>query len=374
MRILFITNNYTPYNGGVVSSIQATVSALQALGHEVQIVTLDFLGGEHQDPPYVHRVPSLLRFTYKNNRMAVPWRAQRYLRALINRYSPDIIHVHHPFLLGWLGAKLGKRLSIPVVFTYHTLYEHYAHYVPAPQSLVTWYIRWHVRRFFKYVQGIILPSTALRGRIPEGKAKILVLPSGLNPYFIDLPLRLIIIQENRILKLLLVSRFVPEKNIEWLLDVIVLLKFCRVELTLVGHGAYYERLRMYAHDQLNLKQMVQFILKPTPQEIVSYYKKTDIFVFPSVSDTQGLVLAEAMACGKPVIALDGPGQRDIIRDGYNGYIVHTKKQMADTIIALARDGQLYKRLQEGAWHTGRSYDPLFLTQRLVTFYNELLGK
>jgi 1,2-diacylglycerol 3-alpha-glucosyltransferase len=374
MRILFITNNYTPYSGGVVSSIQATVGALQALGHEVQIVTLNFLGAKHQDPPYVHRVPSLLRFVYKNNRMAMPWRAKRHLRAIITRFSPDVIHVHHPFLLGWLGAQLGRRLSIPIVFTYHTLYEHYAHYVPAPELLVKFIIRRQVEQFCRYVDGIVLPSNAMHSHVGPTRAATLVLPSGLNQHFVDLPFRPHTIAEHNTIRLLLVSRFAPEKNIEWLLDVMILLRFCNVELTLVGHGAEYERLQFYAYRQLHLQETVIFVHKPTPQELLACYKRADIFLFPSTSDTQGLVLAEAMACGKPVVALDGPGQRDIIRDGYNGYIVKTKKQMADRIIDIARDRKLYKHLQDGAWHTGRDYDPLFLTRKLLTFYQGLLKK
>jgi len=374
MRILFITNNYTPYSGGVVSSIQATVGALQELGHEVQIVTLNFLGTKHQDPPYVYRIPSLLRFVYKSNHMAIAWRAKRHLRDIITRFSPDIIHVHHPFLLGRLGAQLGRRLSIPVVFTYHTLYEHYAHYVPAPQWLVTFLIKRQVERFYRYIDGLVLPSCAMHSQVDPTSVPTLVLPSGLNLHFVDLPFRPHTIAEHNTIRLLLVSRFAPEKNIEWLLDVMILLRFCNVELTLVGHGVAYERLQFYAYKQLHLTQTVIFVHKPTPQELLACYKKADIFLFPSTSDTQGLVLAEAMACGKPVVAIDGPGQRDIIRDGYNGYIVKTKKQMADKIIDIARDGKLYKRLQDGAWHTGRDYDPLFLTRKLLTFYNRLLPK
>jgi|SRR5579863_641224 len=374
MRILFITNNYTPYSGGVVNSIQATVTALQALGHEVRIVTLDFLGTAHQDPPYVYRIPSLLKFTYKNNRMAIPWRAKRYLRTMITQFAPNVIHVHHPFLLGNIGVQLGKQLSIPVIFTYHTLYEHYVHYVPAPTWLTTLFVRWRVNHCCRVVDGIVLPSSAMQHRITDTQAATLILPSGLGPSFVDLPLKIHTIAEDQLIRLLLVSRFVPEKNIEWLLDVVKLLRFCMVELTLVGYGTHYNRLRAYAYEFLKLKGIVTFVHKPTPQELLMCYKNTDMFVFPSTSDTQGLVLAEAMACGKPVIALDGPGQRDIIRNGYNGYIVNTQEQMAETILTIARDGKVYKKLQEGAWQTGRNYDPLFLTHKLVRFYNGLLNK
>src|SRR5579872_5344972 len=132
MRILFVTNNYTPYSGGIVSSIDATVHALYAKGHDVLLVTLDFFGVAVSEHKYIVRIPTIFRFMYKSNHMAIPWRATYELLSLAQTYSPDIIHVHHPFLLGKSGLDVAHILGIPCVFTYHTLYEQYAHYVPVP--------------------------------------------------------------------------------------------------------------------------------------------------------------------------------------------------------------------------------------------------
>ena len=107
MRIFFVTNTYTPYSGGVVQSITALVDELRKQGHEVFIITLTFLD-KHNDPEYVIRIPCPIRFMYKKNHMAIAWRPTYNIQSLIERYKPDIIHIHHPFLLGAQHANCGR--------------------------------------------------------------------------------------------------------------------------------------------------------------------------------------------------------------------------------------------------------------------------
>src|ERR1700722_5551560 len=323
MRILFVTNNYTPYAGGVVKSIQATVDALHHQGHEVFIVTLDFLGSLHDDPSYVFRIPSLIRFTYKQNYMAIAWRPRHYLEWYIKQLSPDVIHVHHPFLLGFLAAQLAKKHKIPVVLTYHTLYEQYAHYVPVPSGFAAWMIRIVVARFCKQVDGIIVHSQAVFACVVYGYAPLMILPSGVSAPFLSIPFQRKTISAHPV-RLLVVSRLVPEKNITWLLDLIALMPEVPVTLTIVGFGMLYDELRDYAYTTLQLGSRVCFVYKPSLDALLEQYRSAHLFLFSSTSDTQALVLAEAMASGTPVIALDGPGQRDIIEDGYDGFMMHDK--------------------------------------------------
>src|SRR6266404_2396469 len=128
MRIFFVTNNYTPYSGGVIHAITATTDALRAQGHEVFIITLDFLGKPDKpqaDPDYVIRIACPIKFMYKTNYMAIPWRPTHAIKQLIQQYKPDIIHVHHPFLLGVSALHAAQTYNIPCIFTYHTMYEDY---------------------------------------------------------------------------------------------------------------------------------------------------------------------------------------------------------------------------------------------------------
>lgn len=370
---MFVTNNYTPYSGGVVRSIDTTVRALQNLGHEVRVVTLDFLGSAHNDPAYVERIPSLVRWTYKGKHMAIPLYAYYHMYRSIKKYAPDIIHVHHPFLLGTVAGRVGRYCKIPVVFTYHTLYELYAHYVPLPQILTQKVIRFLVKRFCFLVDGIIAPSRAVQQQVCFIKAvPTIVLPSALDDQFLSIKTFKKKVGLGLPHKLLYVGRFEKEKNVPFLLDLVARLDaHGSFELTLVGYGSEYEALQKYAYETLKLGNRVQFVLKPDKKRLMKEYKHADIFLFASQSDTQGLVLAEAMASGLPVIALDGPGQRDIVVPGENGFLVHDSQQMLDAIVRLAGDNAMYTAMQKKARATGARYNPLILAKQLLHFYLRL---
>ncbi len=273
LRIALITNNYTPYSGGVVSSINAQVANLLEDGHFVRIITLDFLGHKHSDPDYVIRVGTPIKFRCRQNHYAIPWFMVTQLKRIIGGMSADIIHLHHPFLLGVKGLEVARKLEIPVVFTYHTLYEEYAHYVPIPVTLAKPLINKLVRKFCGSVDTIIAPSPSIMDYLNAQNIRTLVkcIPSPLLPCFQGIPY----IKRKRTkedpLKLLSVLRFTKEKNVPFLLDVLNLLDK-RFTLTLVGYGAEYEGLRCYAYGHLQLsEQQVQFVLKPPREQLINYY-------------------------------------------------------------------------------------------------------
>jgi glycosyltransferase involved in cell wall biosynthesis len=398
MRIVYITNNYTPYSGGVVSSINASVTALRKAGYEVFIITLNFLGDNHVDPDYVLRIPSVFRCMYKNNHLALPWRPYHHMLRMIKELQPDIIHVHHPFYLGKTGLHIAQKLSLPIVFTYHSIYEGYTHYVPLPQCLMRYITTKKVISFCRQLQGIIAPSMFIRDHIQSHciTTSTAVIPSGLQELFISAAFQLKKYDFTRPFKLVYVGRLTKEKNIPFILDVMQMLGLVRAErvealneaypstssgrtafnnfqLTLVGYGAEYDNLRSYAYNTLKLSSdVVQFVHKPPKQKLLEYYQEADLFLFPSFLDTQGLVLAEAMACGTPVLAVHGPGQQDIIKDGYNGFLVASKLAMAEKIIAIAQDQKLHTQLRQGAFETSKKYHPQSVTARLINFYQTVL--
>jgi 1,2-diacylglycerol 3-alpha-glucosyltransferase len=368
MRIFFITNNYTPYTGGVTQSIITTTDALRAQGHEVFIITLNFDGDHHDDPDYVIRIPCPLQFTYKKNPMAIPWRPTHVLTELIKQYKPDIIHLHHPFLLGVSGLRAARALQVRCVFTYHTLYHEYAHYVPLLAQYTQLFIAAYVTRFCNKVDGIIAPSNAIAEYLIAQKIHrpITVIPSALRPAFTATDDGDKVSDGN--INLLLVSRCVPEKNIPFVFDVIQQLPH-NYKLTIVGYGTDYEKLQHIAFEQRAIpRTQLQFIHKPPLPTLLNTYRTAHLFLFPSQTDTQGLVLAESMSQKVPVIALPGPGQQDIIIDGVNGFIIHNAQQAAHIITSIAHDNTLYTQLCANAYATSKQYHANPLITRLLDFY------
>lgn len=376
LRIMMVTNNYTPYAGGVVSSIDIATQELQKLGHSVLIVSLDFLGKKHNDPSHVVRIPCAIKFMYKKNHIAVPFRAHKYMREIINNYQPHIIHSHHPALLGSVALKLARLYNVPCVFTYHTLYESYAHYLPLPQKIARYYIKKIVNAYCKKVTHVIVPTEPIKKLLCDRDiaTSLSVIPTGLHPIYVS-PY----VERNRIenepLRILHVGRFTQEKNVSFLIDVLARLHHNKIPFiaTFIGYGFQEHYLKNYAYDHHGLSSnQVQFIHKPSKSVIAKFYKEADLFLFGSHSDTQGMVLAEAMAGGTPVLAVKGPGQEAIIEHGKNGFLANSLDEMVDYIQTIKNDPNLHKIMQKHAWETAQNYAPSRMGMKLASLYLNLL--
>lgn len=368
LRVLLVTNNYTPYTGGVVNSLQVTIDALRALGHKPLLVTLDFARTTFETD--VIRLYCPIKFHYYGNAMALPLCARTQLLYIIKQFCPDVIHVQHPFLLGSHALSLARALSIPALFTYHTQYHEQAHYVPLPRFLAVPLIAHHVRHFCNKCDLVIMPTSMVQKRCDSWlQVPTCVIPSGIDeryyyPYARKVP--------SSVLQLLTIGRMVPEKRVTILLDAASMLEI-DYRLTLIGYGYQYDYLQNYAYQIKKLSaEQVQFIHQPSKEMMAAWYAKADLFLFAAPHDTQGLVLAEAMASSTPVIALPGPGQQEIVQNGYNGYIVQSVEEMVATIRMLSKQSSLLQQLQEGAWQTAQSYRPQICTQQLVDVYQSIL--
>ncbi len=374
LRIVLISNNYTPYSGGVVSSINAQIATLQENRHFVRLITLDFLGDKHDDPDHVIRIKTPVKFRHQQKHYAIPWFMVTQLTRIIRQINPDIVHVHHPFLLGVKALEVARKLGVPVVFTYHTLYQEYAHYVPLPINLSKRLIGKLAREFCSKVDVIIAPGQHIADHLVRQNisTRLVCIPSPLLPCFNDIPFIPNNFSLNEPVKLLTVGRFTKEKNLKLLLDVCQLLKTHFI-FTLVGYGVEYEDLRHYAFQELQLSlQQVQFVFKSSATRLINYYQQADLFLFSSTTDTQGLVLAEAMACSTPVIAVHGPGQCDIIDNHNNGILVSTAEEMASSIDTLVKHPQRLNQMRQHAWQTAKKYKPEIFNELLLATYRELV--
>lgn len=374
LSILFVTNNYTPYRSGIVSSIDAFRQALNQCGHKVHIATLDF-ASHPADSPYVTRVPCPLKFTYRGNPMAVPWQAKRTLEQLIERLKPDLVHVHHPFLLGENSRQICHAQNLPLVFTHHSQYEQYAHYVPLmPPTLARPLIERMVTSFCNNAHAIIAPSESIKRILITRKVTrpIWVVPSPIRPLFANDIEACHLKKHNSLFKLLYVGRLVPEKDIPFIIDACAQLPQEQYSLILAGYGYYTDQLQSYAQKHGLAPKCMHIISNPSPADLAKLYQEADAFVFASPCDTQALVLAEAMAAGTPVIARHGPGQDDIVINGYNGFLVNDRPEMVNTLMAIAQNQRLHEELQRGARQTAQSFFPEQLVKKLLTVYETVI--
>ena len=220
LSIAFITNNYKPYSGGVVKSIITFKKELESLGHKVFIITLDFNSKSQSAEENVIRINCPIKFIYKQNPMAIPFLSRYSIYKLINKIKPDIIHSHHPFLLGKSALVASKKLNIPIVFTHHTLYDKYTHYIPISPKISIPTINHKVLSYCSKVDGIIAPSKTVRNILKRQKIStpIKIISSGIRKSFYLNKFSYKEKNKNKPFTLLSVSRFAKEKNIQFLLD------------------------------------------------------------------------------------------------------------------------------------------------------------
>lgn len=368
LHIAIVTNNYKPYKGGVVSSIESFTNELMQKGYKVSIITLDFDGKNELDQDYVHRIKCPIKFNYKTNPIGIPWRYDHYVFEKIKELKPDIIHSQHPFLLGVSALKASKKFKIPIIFTYHTRYEQYSHYIPLPEQITSIAIKKLALEYCKQVDQIIAPTESTKKFLIENNIKtpINVISSGISNVF--LASKKTKLNENQF-KLLFVSRFTKEKNIPFLLEVFSKLD-SKFTMTLIGYGSETDFLKNLAYSKLKIEtDRLNFIISPPKNIIAQQYQESDLFLFSSKTETQGIVLAEAMASGLPVIALEAPGSIDIIKNGQNGFLVKNKDEMLEKIKLVSQDLNLKSKLSENALKTGQFYSIESCTSRLIECYN-----
>jgi glycosyltransferase involved in cell wall biosynthesis len=378
MRVGLFTNNYLPFRGGVATAVETLRQGLEALGHRTWIFA-PAARPPHADPPHVFRYPSIPAPTYPGFSLPLPvsWRIGRLARAL----DLDVVHVHHPFLLGLTGRRLARRQRRPLVFTYHTRYEKYAHYVPLPPRLVRSLAVRLACRFADSADLVVAPSEhvaeTLRGR--GVRAPMAVIPTG-----VDLTLFAPASRERARRRLglpadglmcLYTGRLDREKSLERVLDAFesVAAAVSTATLHLVGKGSHSQALEQRAAASRAGRRIV-FHGGLVREALPDYYRAADLFLFASETETQGLVLAEAHACGLPAVAVRASGVDEVVTDGLTGILTKAETgEMADAAIGLLLDagrrasmGQAARRLVEARFAAPRQ------TAAMVAHYEALL--
>jgi 1,2-diacylglycerol 3-alpha-glucosyltransferase len=314
LTIGMFTDTYVPEVNGVVTSLVSTARALRRRGHRVIIVGPAHPEGDEEHPDVFHLRSTAFPF-YPSLRMAFPLPAK--LVTALPSVPFDVVHAHTFFFIGCLGAYLARRRGVPLFFTYHTRFEDYLHYLPVHRQISRPQTVWLSREFCNRCDRVIAPTrdTAELLRSYGVTAPFAVLPGGIDreEFGGTQPEPAVIAQARPGPVALFVGRLGQEKNLDFLLE-----GFARAvravpgaRLVIVGDGPYRAHLteRVAA---LGCEGCVFFAGRVAQRDLGAFYANADVFVFSSLTETQGLVLVEAMAHGLPVVAVDCAVTREIV--------------------------------------------------------------
>jgi glycosyltransferase involved in cell wall biosynthesis len=332
MRIAIFTNNYLPNPYGVSNSIESFRQELEMMGHIVYVFAPAWENYVDTNPR-VFRYPAIdIKFKFK---FPLPIPYSRQIDAILEKLDIDIIHSQHPNLLGSVARRWAQKKNIPLVFTWHTLYDQYVHFIPfVPHKIAAWWAIRNARKYADKCDQIIVPTQSIVKIIQDWGVQnrnIVAIATGVeeNEYanadrnFVRKKYG---IGEKEIL-LLLVSRLTDEKNIQFLFNSVqeVLKNNSHIKFIVVGGGYLLPELQKISLKQ-NLGKQVFFTGIISKEEIKNYYAAGDIFIHASKSETQGMILTEAMFMGLPIVAVRATGACDLVEDNKTGFLVAEQEQ------------------------------------------------
>jgi len=381
MHIAYFTNFYHPVVNGVVRSVSAFRQALSDLGHNVFIFA-------QNDPDYEDTEPFIFRYPAVNLPIHVKIPAAIPLSPFVDRLlpslKPDVIHTHHPFLLGQTAATKAEELGLPLVFTFHTRYRQYVHYFPMPQETVQEFLKdavdvW-LGEYMQKCHHIVVPSESIREKLYEEYGlteRVTAIPTGVDirPYQAA---------DGSVIRaargwgndrvLISIGRLAPEKNWKTLIGAAAraLPAHPTLRLVLIGEGPSQDELKRHAH-ALGIANRVEFTGRVSFEDIPQYLKAADLFGFASTSETQGLVTMEALAAGLPVVAVNATGTRDVIRHGQEGLMTEDNSAaLADAVCRVLQDQALYQNFKAGAQMRAKEFDLTRQSKRLIDVYHQAI--
>lgn len=383
MKILVITATYPPSANGVAVSTKRTVTALRKMGHNVVVYGPKHSGIAEKDyiPAPTVRIPL---FGISDYPIAIPHPVSE-LCARLPDIRWDIIHVHHPVIAGPLAVKLGKKLGVPVVFTYHTRYDQYFdHLTGMPVSWRTFFHRWlyngvlvsSLRRFDGIIATTRWLKVLLQKTIPATPIYYASTAGLSRPFFVSgtrqsLQKQLGITESGPLL--LSVSRLSIEKRTETLLRGFLhwAKKHAKGTLVVIGDGGNREHLEGICQES-GQGGRVRFMGKIPNEQLPIWYSSADVFLYSSITDTIGINILEAMSAGVPVVAPNHQTTREVIVSGYNGVLC----AQSDLSMNKAIDQALNKRttLSRGGKETAKKYRIEITMKQLVGVYEDIIQR
>jgi 1,2-diacylglycerol 3-alpha-glucosyltransferase len=379
MRILMISDVYFPRVNGVSTSIRTFRRELLALGHDVTLIVPAY-GTQMDDDADIIRIPSRGVPRDPEDRMMKRSHIDRLIPVL-KRRNFDIVHIQTPFIAHYAGLRLARELNVPTVETYHTFFEEYLyHYVPGvPRSVMKFFARRFTVSQCNAIDRIVSPSSAMQDSLLKYgvNSAIDVLPTGLeaNQFKLGNGARFRTkhgIDSTRP-TLLYVGRVAHEKNIDFLVHMFkkVLTQIPNALLLIVGEGPAQPHLRELVRTT-GVAESVRFIgYLERDSELLDCYQAGDLFVFASRTETQGLVLLEALAQGTPVVSTVHMGTRDVLEHARGARIVEDNLDaFANAATELLNDNVTRTRLSMVAPGDAAKWSSREMAERLVRLYTQ----
>lgn len=384
MRIGIFTDTYTPFINGVTTSVLMLKKALEKKGHIVYIVTVNDENMQYrfEENGKVVRIPGIPIGIYDYRLTGIyPLKAIKIIR----KWNLDIIHSQTEFGIGTFARILSKQLNIPLVHTYHTMYEDYVHYITHG------YFNRSSKKIVEYLTLFYCDKTISELVVPTKKAYLLfkqkykvdrnvyIVPTGIDveKFYKENSPKLNVGKKRKELGLgkedfvlLFVGRIASEKNIELLLSSMKSLVgvSSKIKLLIVGDGPDLEEYQKFVLKN-QIDKNVIFVGKVPWQEISDYYLISDVFVTASHTETQGLTVIEAMAASLPVVVIDDESFTDTVIHNLNGLIFKNRREYKKCIVSLFKDRDLLVRLSAQARISAETHSSKYFAEQILDVYH-----
>lgn len=386
MRIGIFTDTYTPDINGVVSSELTLKNALEKLGHTVFVVANHSGSKVIWQDEFTLLLPGLNLKQLYGYKLSLPlnFGAEQYVEDM----NLDIIHIQTEFGVGTFGRQMAKQLNIPIVSTYHTMYEDYTHYInPLEFTSVEKggkaVIRSLSRLLCNSVQGMIAPSIKTREKLMDYGviAPIYVVPTGLNlesfdPKNIDMERKEEIraqIDPHKDLHIVgFLGRLAEEKSVRMLIDMMKVTKDDKLRLVVVGAGPDEDKFIDYAKE-IGVMDKVIFLGKALPEEVPAYYSAFDLFASASLSETQGMTYLEALACGLMIAGRRDEVLENLIEEGVTGYYFDSAQELAQKLEEFYKlDPETLAKNKEVCMQKAAPYTDKVFAQKVAAIYEQAM--
>ena len=388
MKIGIFTDAYNPTTSGVVTSINMVEKEMKKRGHEVYIFapTKNVQPNNDQTLYMVRSIPLLIAKEYKF-RIAAFY--SREVAKQVKELGIDVVHTQDEFSLGIFGKIMSRKMNIPFIHTYHTMWEEYIHYISpikGNHNSLKKIARKLSRAFVRKADCVIAPSNKtasyLKNECAIKNKPIYIVPTGIDvePFKKEnftqeekdaLKESIGVSKDEKVI--LFLGRIADEKSIDVLIDQMpnVFEEYPKAKFVIVGYGPQEDQLKSQVK-KLNLQDKVIFTGKIPWKDVPRYYNMADVFVNASLTETQGLTFIEAMASSLPVVCKYAPNLTEFITNEKNGIFIHNNDEYKDAIIRVLKDEKLRHTLITNGLDTANSLSSDEFGEKLETIYSEMI--